>query len=118
MKCGIEGGKIYYMNELNRAVAAYITAIKSTEIYQNYVKERDKIKQDPELKAQIDEFRKLNYVLQTAPDTDFVKIENFEKEYSDFRENPLVDDYLSAELALCRMLQKANLQITEAIDFE
>lgn len=106
------------MNELNRAVAAYIMAIKSTEIYQNYVRERDKIKQYPELKAQIDDFRKRNHILQTAPDTDFVKIDSFEREYSDFRENPLVDDFLDAELALCRMIQKANMQITEAIEFE
>ena len=106
------------MNELNRAVAAYIMAIKSTEIYQNYVKERDKIKQYPELKAQIDDFRKLNYELQMAPDTDFIKIDNFEKEYSDLRENPLVDDFLAAELALCRMIQTANMQIAEAIEFE
>lgn len=105
------------LNQLNRAVAAYIMAIKSTEIYQNYIKECDKIKQYPELKAQIDDFRKRNHVLQTAPDIDFVKIENFEKEFNDFRENPLVDDFLAAELAFCRMMQKANMQITEAIDF-
>lgn len=106
------------MSELNRAVAAYIMAIKNTETYQNYAKERDKIKQYPELKAQIDDFRKLNYELQMAPDTDFIKIDNFEREYSDFRENPLVDDFLAAELALCRMIQTANMQITEAIEFE
>ena len=106
------------MNELNRAVATYIMAIKSTEIYQNYVKERDKVKQYPELKAQLDDFRKRNYEMQTASDTDFMRIDSFEKEYNDFRENPLVDDFLAAELALCRMLQKANMQITEAIEFE
>lgn len=106
------------MNELNRAVATYIMAIKSTETYQNYIKERDKIKQYPELKAQIDDFRKRNYELQAAADTDFIKIDSFEKEYNDFRENPLVDDFLAAELAFCRMMQMANLQITEAIGFE
>ncbi len=106
------------MNELNRAVAAYITAIKSTEIYQNYVRERDKVKQYPELKAQIDDFRRRNFELQTAPDTDFMKIDLFEQEYEDFRENPLVDEFLAAELAFCRMMQKANTQITEAVEFE
>ena len=106
------------MNELNRAVAAYIMAIKNTEIYKNYIIQRDKIKQYPELKAQIDDFRKRNHELQTAPDTDFAKIDSFEKEYNDFRENPLVDDFLDAELAFCRMIQTANMQITEAINFE
>ena len=48
----------------------------------------------------------------------FEKIEAFEREYEDFRENPLVDDFLSAELAFCRMMQKYNDRIMDAIDFE
>lgn len=96
----------------------YIMAIKSTETYQNYARERDKVKQYPELKAQIDDFRRRNYEMQTSADMDFHKIDQFDRDYEDFRENPLVDDFLAAELAFCRMMQKANLQVTEAIEFE
>ena len=99
------------MNELDSAVSAYITAIKSTETYRNYAAERDKVRQYPELKAQIDDFRKRNYELQSNRDTDFHKIDQFEKDYEDFRENPLVDDFLDAELAFCRMIQRANMQV-------
>ena len=106
------------MNELDHAVSSYIMAIKSTETYQNYVRERDRVRQHPELKAQIDDFRKRNYELQSSADTDFQKIDRFERDYEDFRENPLVDDFLAAELAFCRMMQKANMQVTEAIEFE
>ncbi len=106
------------MNELDSAVSAYITAIKSTETYRNYAAERDKVRQYPELKAQIDDFRKRNYELQSNRDTDFHKIDQFERDYEDFRENPLVDDFLDAELAFCRMIQRANMQVTAAIDFD
>ncbi len=106
------------MNELDQAVSDYITAIKNTDTYRNYVRERDKVKQYPELKAQIDDFRKRNYELQSSADTDFHKIDRFERDYEDFRENPLVDDFLAAELAFCRMMQKANMQVTAAIEFE
>ena len=106
------------MNELDGAVSAYITAIKNTETYQNYARERDKVRQHPELKAQIDDFRKRNYELQSSADTDFHKIDRFEKDYEDFREDPLVDDFLAAELAFCRMIQRANMQVTAAIDFD
>lgn len=106
------------MNELDSAVNAYIAAIKSTETYQSYANERDKVRQYPDLKAQIDDFRKRNYELQTSPDTDFHKIDQFERDYEDFRENPMVDDFLAAELAFCRMIQRANMQITGAIDFD
>lgn len=106
------------MNELDSAVSAYISAIKSTETYRNYAAERDKVRQDPELKAQIDDYRKRNYELQISPDTDFQKIDQFERDYEDFRENPLVDEFLAAELAFCRMIQRANMQVTAAMDFD
>ena len=106
------------MNELDRAVLMYIMAIKNTEIYQNYARERDRVRQYPELKAQLDDFRRRNYELQISADTDFHKIDQFERDYEDFRENPIVDEVLAAELAFCRMIQKANMQITEAIDFD
>ena len=106
------------MNELDSAVWTYIMAIKNTETYRNYARERDRVRQNPGLKAQIDDFRRRNYELQISADTDFHKIDRFERDYEDFRENPVVDDFLAAELAFCRMIQKANMQITEAIDFD
>lgn len=123
MKPGIKTGtelemEDYDMNELDGAVSAYITAIKNTETYQNYARERDKVRQYPELKAQIDDYRKRNYELQSSADTDFHKIDRFERDYEDFRENPLVDEFLAAELAFCRMIQRANMQVTAAIDFD
>ena len=48
----------------------------------------------------------------------FEKIEAFEREYEDFREQPMVADFLAAELAFCRMMQRNNDEIMEAIDFE
>ena len=42
----------------------------------------------------------------------------FEKEYEKFRENPIVDDFLRAELAFCRLIQEINVMITEELDFE
>ena len=59
------------MNELDGAVWTYIMAVKNTETYQNYARERDRIRQNPELKAQIDDFRRRNYELQISADTDF-----------------------------------------------
>ena len=45
-------------------------------------------------------------------------MEAFEQEYMKFRENPLVEDFLRAELAFCRMMQEVNILITAEIDFE
>lgn len=106
------------MRNMEEAVLIYISAIKASDEYQDYVSEKEKVKQHPELKAQIDEYRHRNYLMQTSPDTAFEQIEQFEQEYAGFRENPLVADFLSAELAFCRMLQGINTQVTESLDFE
>ena len=42
----------------------------------------------------------------------------FEREYEKFRENPLVDDFLRAELSFCRLMQEIDLLLAQAIDFE
>lgn len=92
--------------------------ILESDIYQEYQKQLALVKQQPELKERIDEFRTRNLALQTGEGTTFEQLDSFEREYAGFRENPLVGDFLAAELALCRMLQRVNRVLVEAIDFE
>ena len=54
----------------------------------------------------------------TQGDDLLAKLDAFEKEFEEFRANPLVDDFLRAELAFCRMMQEVNVQITAELDFE
>lgn len=103
---------------LDQAVENLIGAIKGSEAYGKYMLALAAVKQQPELKQQIDEFRRENYVMQNTGDMAFERIEQFEQAYSDFRENPLVSDFLAAELALCREIQQINFNITEALNFE
>jgi Uncharacterized conserved protein len=103
---------------LEQAVEGLIGAIKGSEAYDKYMSALEAVKQQPGLKQQIDEFRKENYVMQNTGDMAFERIEQFERAYSDFRENPLVSDFLAAELALCRQIQQINFNITEALNFE
>ncbi len=103
---------------MEQVLQAYIDKILESEEYREYALQRDKMKQQPELKAQIDAFRIKNFEMQTSKELVFEKIEAFEREYEGFLENPLVADFLAAELAFCRMMQKHNGKIMEAIDFE
>ena len=103
---------------VENAMHHMIAVIKESEIYQEYRLQLEKVKQQPELKAQIDEFRTRNYLLQVSRDNELDKIYELEREYEDFRENPLVSDFLAAELAFCRMMQEINSRLTEAMDFE
>ena len=103
---------------LDQAVDTLAGAIKGTEVYNKYLTALAAVKRQPGLKEQVDEFRRKNYVMQNNGDMAFEQIEQFEREYSDFRENPLVSDFLAAELALCRTIQQINFNITEALNFE
>lgn len=107
------------MIEFDNAVDNLITAIKESKEYRAYVLEREKVSRFPELKAQIDDFRIRNYEMQCMSNDDelFHKIEEFEREYEKFRENPLVSDFLAAELDFCRMIQDMNNKVTAALDF-
>lgn len=106
------------INRIDLALQQLIASILSSEVYHEYDVQRGKVKQYPDLKAQIDEFRNRNYELQTNENTAIEQIDQFEQEYAEFRENPLVSDFLAAELAFCRMMQDIELRLTEAMHFE
>jgi len=106
------------MSKLENALEQIIEAILDSPEYKRYDEQRNKVKQYPELKAQIDEFRTRNYMLQTGDEAAFDKIDEIEEEYYEFRQNDLVSEFLAAELAFCRMMQDINLRMTEAVHFE
>lgn len=106
------------MSKLENALEQLIEAILDSPEYKEYDEQRNKVNQYPELKAQIDEFRTRNYMLQTGDEAAFDKIDEIEEEYYEFRQNALVSEFLAAELAFCRMMQDINLRMTEAVHFE
>ena len=106
------------MDNIDSATDEFIAAILETDVYQSFEQELAKVKSQPGLKAQIDNFRRRNHEMQMSADMDFNKLDRFEKEYEDFRSNPLVADFLAAEVDLCRMIQRINTRIVSGINFE
>lgn len=103
---------------VNEAVKQLVDAIRNTDAYLEYQRQLARVKEQPELKRQIDDFRIRNFELQTSKDTNFDKIDQFTRENEAFRENPLVSDFLAAELAFCRMMQEIGLYVTDQMRFE
>lgn len=106
------------MDRINSSLQQLITAILESDIYKEYDRQRVRVNSMPELKAQINEFRSRNLELQTSPNPTFEQIDSFERHYAEFRENPVVDEFLAAELAFCRLIQDINLRLTDAMHFE
>lgn len=106
------------MNNIDRSLQQLTDDILASDIYRAYKLQCARIKEQPELKKQVDEYRARNLELQTNETTTFEQIDRFEREYAGFRDIPLVADFLAAELAFCRLMQDINLRLTEAINFE
>ena len=98
----------------------FVRDIRETDVYKSYTMRLARLKRNPELYKQVNDYRKLNFEMQNAAQVEdlFDKMDYFEKEYKEFRENVIVDDFLKAELALCRMMQEINALIVDGLNFE
>ena len=91
------------MSEFLNITNDYINKIREDEVCKEYFRQKELVStQYPDLKKQIDEFRYRNFKLQNETDADrlFDETDRFEREYEEFRKNPIVSDFLAAELAM------------------
>ena len=104
---------------IEAALEQLVTAMKNSEEYVRFKRAEAKVAEFSGLQQRIDEFRGSWYALQSsgAPDL-FGQIDQVEETYMDFRENPYVQEFLAAELALCRMFQQVNWTIMQNLDFD
>ena len=103
-----------------KATDGFVREIMKSNIYKEYNFQKEELKKQPELFQKAKEYREKNFALQNSAEGEELleKLEELEAEFEKFRENPLVDDFLRAELAFCRMMQEVNVRITAELDFE
>ena len=95
-------------------------AVKESEVYREYRRQSERVDNAGDMREKIDEYRVRNFELQNSVQTEDLldKLDDFEREYEKFREDPLVEEFLDAELAFCRMMQEIDVKLAEAMDFE
>ncbi|EOS30004.1 MAG: YlbF family regulator [Kineothrix sp.] len=103
-----------------RVAMDFIRGIKGSEEFREYKAGLERIQEEPDLYDKVNEFRKKNYMLQNAEDSeDYIeRLEELDREFEDVRAIPMVDDFLAAELGFCRMMQEINQLVWEEIDFQ
>jgi cell fate (sporulation/competence/biofilm development) regulator YlbF (YheA/YmcA/DUF963 family) len=105
------------MNTIKEQVEELVEAIQKSDVYQEYLETAEQVRKVPGLEEKIRDYRLKNYELQTSEVEDlYERMEEFERQYSDFRKDPLVSLYLERELRVCRMLQSISTRITESVD--
>ena len=105
-------------NTLEESISRLLVFIKESAEYIEFEKQKEILSQDPDLKKRVDSFRAKNYRIQSQCSSDqlFEVVEQMGKESAELRRLPLVNAYLDAELALCRLIQQVCVSITEGIE--
>ena len=87
--------------EVQKALEQLAQAIKDSDIYREYRRQSEKVDNTGDMREKIDEYRVRNFELQNSVQTEDLldKLDAFEREYEKFREDPLVEEFLDAELA-------------------
>ena len=106
--------------EVQEALEQLAQAVKESEVYREYRRQSERVDNAGDMREKIDEYRVRNFELQNSIQTEDLldKLDDFEREYEKFREDPLVEEFLDAELAFCRMMQEIDVKLAEAMDFE
>lgn len=101
------------MDKIQGCVENLIEAIREGETYQKYLNCEKKLCEHPELLKQIDEMRIAAYRLHNGENSGdiYAQIEQFEQKFREPRKNPLVNEFLEAELDVCKMLQQIGTSI-------
>ena len=94
-----------------------VQAILTSEEYREYLECFAKIKEQPELYERVGDYRKRNFELQNMDVNDnmFDEVMRFQMENSAIRKNALVNQFLKAELSVCRMLQDITRTISDNV---
>ncbi|MCI8282310.1 MAG: YlbF family regulator [Lachnospiraceae bacterium] len=108
------------MNQIDACIEKLIDAILTSEAYQQYLSIREKVKQSPGMEQAIHEFRRRNFQMRKdGENLDlYEEIDRLGEEFAKLRSEPLVNEYLAAELAVCRLFQKINRSLLEQVEFD
>lgn len=97
-----------------------VQAVLESEEYKEYLEYLAKIKEQPELYERVCDYRRRNFELQNMDVNDnmFDEVMRFQMENSAVRKNELINDFLKAELSVCRMLQDITRAISDKVELD
>ncbi|MGN0400487.1 MAG: YlbF family regulator [Blautia sp.] len=106
------------MGNVEIYVDRLIQEIKDGAVYRQYTIALEKLNENPELKRQVDELRRLNYQVQAESDAInlYDAIDDIDSRIDKLSCVPEVTQFLESELALCRQLQSVEVRLHQGIN--
>lgn len=95
-------------------------AVADSEEYKSYLYYLEEIKKQPELYEKVCDYRRRDFELQNmdVADNMFDEVMRFQMENAGIRKNELVNEFLKAELSVCRMLQGITRVIADSVELD
>ena len=95
-------------------------AVADSEEYKSYLHYLEEIKKQPELYEKVCDYRRRNFELQNmdVADNMFDEVMRFLMENAGIRKNELVNEFLKADLSVCRMLQGITRVIADSVELD
>lgn len=108
------------MREIDRLKFELAEAVRNSEEYTNYIYYKNLLAENPTLERSVNELRLQTFKFQNMEDTSdtFEEISEIRRRFEYVRTQDLANDFLNAELCLCRMVQNIYKAIIEDIDFD
>ena len=99
--------------ELKTSIEELKQSLLESEAFLRYQKVRAE-------EYRLHEFRRKNYFLQNSREQLdlFTEEDRLEQEYADVYKDPLLGEYLAAEVAVCRIIQQVNKELIGCLDLE
>ncbi len=92
--------------------------IKESDIYKNYIKNKIKIQESPDLLNDLRIFRNKAYALQNNEglDNPYDEVNNLFREYDSLLHDTIVNDFIRSEQRLCKMMRLVYENIADELE--
>ncbi len=105
--------------EVRRNLEELVKSIQSSEEYRQYEDVKNRLNSEPEKRRKADEFRRRNFQFQNSEEGSSSQAQvAMYHEREALRRDSLIDEYLNAELIMCRLLRQVSLRVMESADLE
>ncbi|MCC6093882.1 MAG: YlbF family regulator [Eubacterium sp.] len=106
------------MDQVREKTEELVRTLENSEAYKRYCSLSEQLKDMPELRQKINEYRRKVYEMQTSGRDLYDETDYVISEYSPLLRNEIAADFLDAEGAVCRMVQQVVDTISSEIHLE
>ncbi len=108
------------MKEIMSCLDELVEAIKASPQVARYQKAVEMVDAYPEKIERLHEFRVKTYELQNKGDTVdmFAEMDRLAEAFSDVYNDDVMDEYVNAEIALCKLIQTIERIVIDCLNFK